>query len=57
MIFNYFLTYPHLASQSNKKSSEYKTEEYFNYNPLSYYDIDLAMLKYRQEQPKPGNKY
>ena len=27
----------------------------FNYNPLSYYDIDLAMLKYRQDQPKPGN--
>ena len=36
--------------------SVYKVPEYFQYNENSYYDIDMDMLKYRLEQPRPGEK-
>ena len=35
----------------------YKVQEYFHYNPHSFYDIDMEMIKFRLEQPVPGTKY
>lgn len=45
------------GSSSGKDQNVYKVQEYFQYNEASYYDIDKDMLKYRLEQPRPGEKY
>ncbi|CAI8032148.1 hypothetical protein GBAR_LOCUS18200 [Geodia barretti] len=47
-----------LSKTSSKISgSEYKVQEYFGYNPDSYYDFENALVKYRLKQPVPGVKY
>ena len=35
---------------------QYKVPEYYQYDKNSYYDLDKDMVKYRIEQPKPGEK-
>lgn len=39
------------------EASVYKVQEYFQYNPHSYYDIEEQMVSHRIEQPEPGKKY
>lgn len=43
--------------KKTEQAGEYKVPEYFQYNELSFYDIDLDMAKYRLKQPTPGEKY
>ena len=45
------------ATSPQKTSDEYKVEEYFEYTPSSYYEIENNLTKYRLEQPVPGIKY
>lgn len=42
---------------SKTSGDEYKVQEYFGYNPDSYYDFENLLVKYRLEQPVPGVKY
>ena len=46
-----------MNSQSSTDPGRYQVEEYFNYNPHSYYDLEMTMRKYRLKQPKPGKEY
>ncbi|XP_064384427.1 uncharacterized protein LOC135333377 [Halichondria panicea] len=45
------------SSQSTSGKDTYQVPEYHRYKPFSYYDIDVAMVKHRLEQPQPGGKY
>jgi hypothetical protein len=36
------------------KDGKYKNPEYFCYNPMSYFEAEIEMLKYRL--PQPSNK-
>lgn len=45
------------ASPKSDNFEEYKVQEYFEYNPDSYYDLENTLVKYRLEQPIPGIKY
>lgn len=45
------------ASPKSDNFEEYKVQEYFEYNPNSYYDLEDTLVKYRLEQPIPGIKY
>lgn len=45
------------ASPKSDSFEEYKVQEYFEYNPDSYYDLENTLVKYRLEQPIPGIKY
>ena len=44
-------------NNSKNEAHAYKVQEYFNYNPHSYYDIEMEMAGFRLEQPVPGVKY
>lgn len=38
------------------KSGIYKTPEYFCYNPISFYEAEVEMVKYRNPPPAPITK-
>ena len=54
-----FRSHAHCSGADTKSSTDgvYNVPEYFQYDELSYYDLDIDMLKYRLKQPKPGEKY
>lgn len=35
----------------------YMVPEYYQYDPYSYYDIEMDMQEHRLEQPKPGQQH
>lgn len=45
------------ASPKSADVEGYKVQEYFDYNPTSFYDLEDTLAKYRLEQPIPGIKY
>ncbi|KAB7495959.1 NADH dehydrogenase [ubiquinone] flavoprotein 3, mitochondrial [Armadillidium nasatum] len=38
------------------KTADYKNPEYYCYNELSYFDLELEMMKDRLPQPKSGSE-
>merc|ERR1711964_519169 len=54
-IANGTLKPPVLADEEAFDINQYKCEEYFNFNPMSFYGIEVDMNKYRSPQPSPNS--
>ncbi|GAB1605010.1 hypothetical protein Ahia01_000782800 [Argonauta hians] len=44
---------PQAVPEENADNTTFKCKDYFEHNPMSFYDIEMEMEKYRQPQPKP----